>query len=136
MKIGFILVGVLFNAVAFANVSLDVDFKDYGNSTVTHFKQNITAGLDEIKTFVLPNSNQEIEILVSEKLPKEIKKMPSMKDSAMIDLKLYEVNQGERKLVNSGKVITNWGKTATMEKFKDDSMKSPLMTLKVVPTKI
>lgn len=136
MKLGFVLFVVLFNAIAFANVSLDVDFKDYTSSKVTHFKQNITADFDEMKTFILPNTNQEIEITVSEKMPEEMKKMAAMKDSAMIDLKLYEINQGERKLINSGKIITNWGKTASMEKFKDDSRKQPLMIFKVVPSKI
>lgn len=136
MKIGLVLLVGLFNTLAFANVSLDVDFKDFSKSEVTHFKQNITADFDEIKTFVLPNSNQEIEIIVSEKLPEEMKKMASMRDSAMIDLKLYEINQGERKLVSSGKVVTNWGKTASMEKYKDDARKQPLMTFKVVPSKI
>lgn len=136
MKLGFVLFVALFNALAFANVSLDVDFKDYTNSKVTHFKQKIIADFDEIKTFALPNTNQEIEITVSEKLPEEVKKMAAMTNSAMIDLKLYEINQGERKLVNSGKIVTNWGKIALMEKFKDDSGKQPLMTFKVVPSKI
>jgi hypothetical protein len=127
---------VLFHTSSDAKVYLDVDFKDFTKSKGGHFKQIMSAELDQKKTFALPNSNQEIEIVVSEKLPGELRKIQNASNSALIEFKFFEKSQGERKLVNAGRVVTKWGNTALMKKFNRSSGKQPLMTFKVIPTKI
>lgn len=136
MKNVFFLSAVLASFSAFANVTLDLDFKEYSKKEVSHFRDSVKASLDETLKFPLPNSKQEIEITVSEKLPEQFMKIQSIKNPVTIILKFYEVAQAGRKLINSGIVVTNWGKTASMEKFQDEAGKQPLMTLKVTPKKI
>jgi hypothetical protein len=135
MKLGSLIIAFLLTSSAFAHVSLDVNFKDFTKKQVTGFKQIIRTDLDEVSTISLPASKQVIEITVSENLPLEVKKLGSSKYSTLISLRLFDLLPEGRKLVNSGKIVTGWGKTASMKKFSKAS-KNPLMTLTVVPKKI
>lgn len=119
MKNVFFLFTVLTSLSAFANVALDLDFKDYSKQEVTHFQNEIKANFDETIIYPLSSSKQEIEITVSEQMPEELKKMEPISNAVVINLKLYDIIKSERKLVNSSMIVTKRGQTASMEKFKD-----------------
>jgi hypothetical protein len=136
MKSWFALSLLLLSTSLFAGVSLNVDFKDHSNAKVAQFKQTIETYFDEVKTFKLPNSNQEIEISVTDEIPEVPTNGGSADGMVLVDFKIYENKNGERKLISSPKVVTTWGKEASMESYKDDSRKHPLMTLKIIPKKI
>jgi hypothetical protein len=80
----------------------------------------------------LPNSNQEIEISVTDEIPEVLTNGGSVDGMVLVDFKIYEIKNGERKLISSPKLVTTWGKEASMESYKDDSRKHPLTTLKII----
>lgn len=136
MKHILMLILILSHTVAFGKVYLDVDFKDFAGTKPTHLKRIMSADFDVKNTFSLPDSQQEFEIIVSEKLPEEVRRNASAKNSALISFKLFESRNGKRTMVSAGKVLTKYGHTATMKKFDRLSGSRPLMMLKVMPTKI
>jgi hypothetical protein len=135
MKIWMAMCLLLVSISAMANVSLEIDFEDFSTSEVSEFNQTIDISLNETKTFASLASNQQIEIMVSEKLPKEIQSVFASHEAVLIDIKLYEMISGEKKLMSSARIVSKWGETATMEKYKNDTQKELMLTLKVVPRK-
>jgi hypothetical protein len=126
MKRFSIFLLLVFTFQVHSSVALKINFKDHSKEEVNQFSQDIEAELNEISTFNLPNTTQEIEMKVSDRKT----------DKVAIALKIYETALGERKLISQSKILTSWGKEALLESFADDQKKQPLMTLKITPKKL
>jgi hypothetical protein len=125
----------LLTSTAFAAVDIELDYSDFSAARPVHLKRHLRTEFDRVKVFPIPNSQQEVEILVSEKLPPEQAKKMALDEAALVTLTFYEVKDSGRQMISSGKVVTRWGKGALMKKFKDRAGKRPLMSLKVTPSK-
>lgn len=121
---------------AFSAVNVEVDYNDFGAKKPVHFRRMVMTDVDRVKVVPIPNTDQEVEILVSEKLPKAMAQKMALDEAALVSLKFYQLKEDGRELISSGQVVTRWGKGALLKKFKNRGSKNPVMTLKITPQKM
>ncbi len=126
---GFMI--LCFTTSTWANISLKIDFKNRSTS----FNEKIDTRYDEVKIFKITQSNMEIEVMATDRIPEFFLDGEQHDEQVLVEMKVYETSTNGRKLITSPKVITVLGKEATLETYEDEARKSPLMTLRVTPAR-
>ena len=128
---------ILISSFAYSAIKLDLDLYNSSNGKEIQLQKSLKATLDEIQTIKVPNSNRIIELTVSKNMPKSMNFRKNSKNAVLIDMKVFEDVNGDRKLISSPKIITRLDNEATLEEFDtDSSTEKPVLRLKVNPTKI
>jgi hypothetical protein len=135
MKIWMIYLLLVFSSVAFAGVSVSVDYKEYAKKSI-QLKETFETSMKATKTFKLPDSNREIDIKLVNELPELFAEKELASKMVLIDVKVYETFNGQRKVISSPRVLANWNEEASFESYKDQEGKLPLTSLKLTPKKL
>jgi len=127
---------ILFSLSTLAGISLDIDFKNNVSGKTIHFKKTVETYLDETNTFKIPNTNNILEIKVTDRIPEIFLEGVKGENQVFIDMKLIEVVNNKRKVIASPKVISTLGKEASMKTYEDDAMKKEVLSLVIIPKKM
>ncbi len=138
MKLITLSILFCFSSILYAGVSLDIDFKKNEKGESIIFKKKIEAYYGEIQELKIPKTNKILEVLVTDKIPDFFTEgQETSKNQVLIKIKLIELRaNNERVTIMSPQMVTLLGSEATMETYETKPKRTPLMTLKVRPTKI
>jgi hypothetical protein len=113
---------------------LKFDFKSTEAGKTISLNQNIKANLDEVKTIKIPDSDQIIEMLITENIPEPMRNEDIVVGEVFLDIKIYQNSKSGKKLTSSPKIITTFGHEASLEMVSDKDDKNPMTSIKVIPT--
>lgn len=128
------LITALLSFNSMAELDLKFDFKSTEAGKVISLNQNIKANFDEVKTIQIPDSDQIIEMMVTENIPELMRNDDIVVGEVFLDFKIYQNSKLGKKLISSPKIITTFGNEASLEMLSEDSEKSPMTSIKVIPT--
>ena len=132
--IGLIASFLVFSS--FAGITLDIDFKNNESGKMIKFKRKVKTAFDETKTFKIPDSNKQIEIKVTDKIPTDFKGVENAPDQVFVEMKIVEVLKGQKNIISSPQVISTFGQESSMEVYEESAPTKMVMHLKVTPQKL
>lgn len=136
MKLFICFLTLLFSLSSVAGISLDIDFKNNESNKKISFKKTVEVFLDETNTFKIPNSNNILEIKITDKIPEILQEDTKAIDQVFIDMKVIEVVRLSRKVIASPKIISTLGEEASMKTYEGKDMKKAIMSVVLTPKKM
>lgn len=134
---GVSFLSFLISISLFARVSIDIEYKTFEKNKKVSFEKKIEVFLDEVRTLIIPKSNQIFEIRLSERnIPQAMEDEEISIDEVVIEIKLFELKNDEKILMSSPKIITVYGHPASFEisdVSKNNKPGKRLMSLKLNP---
>ncbi|MDA8791817.1 hypothetical protein N9N67_01155 [Bacteriovoracaceae bacterium] len=134
------LLTLLFTLSGFCRVSLDIQYKNFKTNKKITFNKKVELFLDEVRTLIIPKTNHILEVKLTERIPQSLIGDEVFGDEVLVDVKVFELIKEERVLITSPKILTIYGKDATMEMSTEVKKKKQpqklLMSLKLSPKKI
>ncbi|MFT6631510.1 MAG: hypothetical protein ACJAS4_001459 [Bacteriovoracaceae bacterium] len=128
------LIILLFSFNSLAELDLKFDFKSTEAGKIISLNQNIKANFDEVKTIKIPDSDQIIEMMITENIPESMRNDDIVVGEVFLDIKVYQNFKSGKKLISSPKIITTFGNEASLEMISDKNDKNPKTSIKVIPT--
>ncbi|OUR96592.1 hypothetical protein A9Q84_09605 [Halobacteriovorax marinus] len=136
MKTLLSMLTILFSYSAIAGISLDIDFKNNESGKEILFKKKVETFLDETRTFTIPNSKNILEVRVTDRIPEVLLNGEKGENQVLISMKVIELIDGKRKVIASPTVVSLLGEEASFNTYEGEDMKSPIMSLKLIPSRI
>lgn len=96
------------------SINLSIALKEVTGLGHVEFKKQIQVELEKAFTIREDKIAREIEILVSQKMPKGIK-AKAMSGPLFYDMKIYNLKHGKKKLVASPQIVAKLGQMAKLE---------------------
>jgi hypothetical protein len=136
MKIVIGMVALLLCYTIFAGISLDINYQESVDGKKIQLKKKIETYYGETQEFKIKGSKKILVVKVTDKIPEVLMNGEPDESLVLVDTKIIELIDGERRLIASPKIVTVLGSEAFMETYEDKERKVPTMTLKLLPKKL